>query len=179
MDAPPLRYYQVPDTLGALGRLGRFRRRQVDPRVVAITGTNGKTTTKEMSRAILATRYNTHATTGNLNNLVGAPLTLVDAPARMRRRWWWRSGPTRRARSRGWPRWWSRTSAIVTGRRGRPPGGFGTLEGVLREKTTLLSRIRPGGLALVADEPAALPERARSLARRVRWQGGPTGPIAD
>jgi UDP-N-acetylmuramoyl-tripeptide--D-alanyl-D-alanine ligase len=61
--------------------------------------------------------------------------------------------------------------AIVTGVAEGHLEGFGTLEGVLREKTTLLSRIRPGGLALVADEPAALPERARSLARRVQVAG--------
>jgi UDP-N-acetylmuramoyl-tripeptide--D-alanyl-D-alanine ligase len=169
-DAPRLRYYQVPDTLTALARLGRHRRRMLGGRVVAITGSNGKTTTKEMSRAVLSTRYATHATTGNLNNLVGGPLTLLDAPAgsealvveigtNM-------PGEIARLAEMVEP-----DVGIVTAVAEGHLEGFGTVEGVLREKTTLLSRLRPGGLALVADEPASLPERARSLARRVRVAG--------
>jgi UDP-N-acetylmuramoyl-tripeptide--D-alanyl-D-alanine ligase len=169
-DAPPLRYYTVPDTLTALGRLGRHRRRQVDGRVVAITGTNGKTTTKEMCRAIIATRYRTHATTGNLNNLVGAPLTLLDSPADAEAMvveiGTNAPGEIARLAEIVEP-----DVGIVTGVAEGHLEGIGTVEGVLREKTTLLSRLRPGGLAIVADEPASLPERARSLARRVRVAG--------
>jgi UDP-N-acetylmuramoyl-tripeptide--D-alanyl-D-alanine ligase len=168
--APPLRYYQVPDTLAALGRLARYRRRQVDGRVVAITGTNGKTTTKEMTRAVLGTRYTAHATSGNLNNLVGTPLTLVDAPPEVQALiveiGTNAPGEIARLAEMVEP-----DIGVVTGVAAGHLEGFGTLEGVLREKTTLLSRLRPGGLALVADEPAALPERARSLARRVRVAG--------
>jgi UDP-N-acetylmuramoyl-tripeptide--D-alanyl-D-alanine ligase len=169
-DAPPLRYYRVPDTLMALGRLGRYRRRQVAGRVVAITGTNGKTTTKEMCRAIIATRYPTHATTGNLNNLVGAPLTLLDAPpdAEVLVVEIGTNAPGEIARLAEVV---EPDVGIVTGIAAGHLEGFGTLEGVLREKTTLLSRLRSGGLAIVADEPASLPERARSLARRVRVAG--------
>jgi UDP-N-acetylmuramoyl-tripeptide--D-alanyl-D-alanine ligase len=169
-DAPPLRYYRVPDTLMALGRLGRYRRRQVAGRVVAITGTNGKTTTKEMCRAIIATRYRTHATTGNLNNLVGAPLTLLDAPADIEAMvveiGTNAPGEIARLAEVVEP-----DVGIVTGVAEGHLEGFGTVEGVLREKTTLLSRLRSAGLAIVADEPASLPERARSLARRVRVAG--------
>lgn len=169
-DAPPLRYYRVPNTLMALGRLGRYCRRSVDGRVVAITGTNGKTTTKEMAAAILSTRYRTHATSGNLNNLVGAPLTLLDAPP----------GAEALVVEIGTnaPGEIARLAEIVEPDVGVVTAvaeghleGFGTVEGVLREKTSLLSRIRPGGLAIVADEPASLPERARSLTRRVRVAG--------
>jgi UDP-N-acetylmuramoyl-tripeptide--D-alanyl-D-alanine ligase len=169
-DAPPLRYYRVPDTLMALARLGRHRRRMLGGRVVAITGTNGKTTTKEMSRAILATRYATHATTGNLNNLVGGPLTLLDAPegaeALVVEIGTNAPGEIARLAEMVEP-----DVGIVTAVAEGHLEGFGTLEGVLREKTTLLARLRPGGLALVADEPSSLPERARSLARRVRVAG--------
>jgi UDP-N-acetylmuramoyl-tripeptide--D-alanyl-D-alanine ligase len=168
--APALRYYRVPDTLMALGRLGRHRRRQVAGRVVAITGTNGKTTTKEMSRAIIATRYRTHATTGNLNNLVGAPLTLLDMPADAEavvvEIGTNAPGEIARLAEVVEP-----DVGIVTGVAEGHLERLGTVEGVLREKTTLLSRLRPGGLAIVADEPASLPDRARSLARRVRVAG--------
>src|SRR5207245_158170 len=73
--------FEVEDTLDALGRLARARRRLLPAAspVVAITGSSGKTSTKEMVRAALATRYRVHATSGNLNNLVGVPLTILAA----------------------------------------------------------------------------------------------------
>src|SRR5690606_31932413 len=72
-DAPDgLHYYVVEDTLRALGRLGRFHRRRMGWTVVAVAGANGKTTTKDLLRAALSQKYQVHATTGNLNNLIGA-----------------------------------------------------------------------------------------------------------
>jgi UDP-N-acetylmuramoyl-tripeptide--D-alanyl-D-alanine ligase len=76
---------QVPDTLKALGNLAHYRRKQFAPKVVAITGSNGKTTTKEMLAAILEEgvmngrplRGKVLKTEGNFNNLVGLPLTLL------------------------------------------------------------------------------------------------------
>lgn len=176
--APPLRYYTVPDTLSALNHLARHHRRSLDARVVAITGTNGKTTTKEMARAVLATRYNTHATSGNLNNLVGAPLTLLAAPqdaeAVVVEVGMNAPGEIARLAVTVEP-----DAGIVTSIAEGHLEGVGTLEGVLREKTTLLSRLRSGGVAIVADEPAALPDRARSLARRVRVAGWTEGADDD
>lgn len=64
------------DTLKALGDLASFRRRQSDVSVVAITGTNGKTTTKEMTAAVLGQAFSVLKTGGNFNNLIGLPLTL-------------------------------------------------------------------------------------------------------
>src|SRR5256885_16133132 len=74
--------FEVADTLGALGLLARARRRALPPAspVVAITGSSGKTGTKEMIRAVLAVRYRVHATSGNLNNLGGVPPTILGAP---------------------------------------------------------------------------------------------------
>jgi len=68
----------VKDTLRALGDLARARRRQYRIPVVAITGSNGKTTTKELISACLETTFHVLKTKGNLNNLVGLPLTLLD-----------------------------------------------------------------------------------------------------
>jgi len=66
----------VSDTLRALGDLAAFHRRRMPASVVAITGTNGKTTTKEMTAAVLSQTFHVLKTTGNFNNLVGLPLTL-------------------------------------------------------------------------------------------------------
>ncbi len=68
---------QVPDTLKALQDLAGFQRKRFPLKVVAVTGTNGKSTTKEMIAAILATKFKTLKTQGNLNNHIGLPLTLL------------------------------------------------------------------------------------------------------
>lgn len=67
----------VPDVLKALQELGRYHRRRFDIPVLGITGTNGKTTTKELVHAVLAADRPTLATIGNLNNHIGVPLTLL------------------------------------------------------------------------------------------------------
>jgi UDP-N-acetylmuramoyl-tripeptide--D-alanyl-D-alanine ligase len=72
--------YQVNDTLVALGALGTYRRRLWNKPVVGVVGTNGKTSTKELLKAALSARLEVHATSGNLNNLIGVPLTLLAIP---------------------------------------------------------------------------------------------------
>ncbi|MBQ3730742.1 MAG: UDP-N-acetylmuramoyl-tripeptide--D-alanyl-D-alanine ligase [Muribaculaceae bacterium] len=67
----------VPDTLQAYKDLAREHRRRFDIPVIAITGTNGKTTTKELVHAVLDERYDGMATEGNFNNDVGVPKTLL------------------------------------------------------------------------------------------------------
>ena len=71
----------VPDVLATLQELARHHRTQLTIPVIGITGTNGKTTTKELLHAILSKRYRTHATAGNFNNHLGVPLTLLAIPA--------------------------------------------------------------------------------------------------
>lgn len=81
-------YYQNPDkcilvddVLLALQDLARYHRKMTKHiPVVAITGTNGKTTTKELTTAVLSKKYNTHSTKGNYNNHIGVPLTLLSMP---------------------------------------------------------------------------------------------------
>lgn len=68
----------VADCRLALGQLGALNRAAFDKPVVAITGSSGKTTVKEMLASILRTRGLVHATRGNLNNDLGAPLTLLE-----------------------------------------------------------------------------------------------------
>ena len=67
----------VPDVLTALQELAHYHRRQLKIPVLAITGSNGKTTTKELARAVLSKKFKTLATRGNLNNHIGVPLTLL------------------------------------------------------------------------------------------------------
>ncbi len=67
----------VPSSLKLLQNLSHHHRLQVNPRLVAITGSNGKTTTKELMAAVLSTQYELLATEGNMNNHIGVPLTLL------------------------------------------------------------------------------------------------------
>ena len=69
--------YLVDDTLHALGALGRHWRSAWGKPVIGVTGSNGKTSTKELLRAALGARFRVHATQGNLNNQIGVPLTLL------------------------------------------------------------------------------------------------------
>jgi len=71
------RYILVPDALEALQRLANHHRRQFKIPFIAITGSNGKTTTKELVNAVLSAKYKAYATKGNLNNHIGIPLTLL------------------------------------------------------------------------------------------------------
>lgn len=75
-------YFLVSDVLTALQQLSAYHRQQFKTwerpvKVIGVTGTNGKTTTKELLRAVLSQKYNVLATEGNLNNQIGVPLTLL------------------------------------------------------------------------------------------------------
>lgn len=71
------RCIRVPDSLAALQQLAAYHRKQCKATILALTGSNGKTTTKELIAAVLSLKYNTLATQGNLNNHIGVPLTLL------------------------------------------------------------------------------------------------------
>jgi UDP-N-acetylmuramoyl-tripeptide--D-alanyl-D-alanine ligase len=68
----------VDDTLVMLQKLANYHRNFCNAKVISLTGSNGKTTTKELIHAVLATKYKTIATVGNLNNYIGVPLTLLN-----------------------------------------------------------------------------------------------------
>lgn len=72
---------RVDNVLKTLQDLARRHRRQFTIPIIGITGSNGKTTTKELVSAVLASHYKTHFTQGNLNNHIGVPLTLLAMPA--------------------------------------------------------------------------------------------------
>jgi UDP-N-acetylmuramoyl-tripeptide--D-alanyl-D-alanine ligase len=163
-------YYQVPHTLTALGQLALYRRRQLGVKLCAVTGSNGKTTTKEILRAVLGARYRVHATTGNLNNLIGTPLTLLAAPddteiivAEL--------GTNSPGEIAQLARIVEADAAVVTAISEEHLEGLGDLRGVLEEETALLPTLPPSGLAVVADEPPELAETARAKTARVAVAG--------
>lgn len=72
------RYLLVKDVLVALQELAKYHRLQLTIPIIGITGTNGKTTTKELLSIVLKKKFNTYATKGNLNNHIGVPLSLLE-----------------------------------------------------------------------------------------------------
>jgi len=166
--------FPVADTLVALGQLARARRRLLPPGspVVAVTGSSGKTSTKEMTRAVLATSYRVHATGGNLNNLVGVPLTILAAPdgteALVVEAGASVPGEIPRLRDVIEP-----TIAVITNVGYAHVEGFGSLAGVMQEKLALVDGAR---VAVVGTDPPQLAAEAR---RRAPTVVAGTAPAAD
>ena len=154
----------VPDVLTTLQELAREHRRHLTIPVVGITGTNGKTTTKELVHAVLSRRYKTSATKGNFNNHLGVPLTLLAIP--------------------------ENTEIAIVEMGANHPGeiaflcgiadpdlglitnvgrahleGFGSFEGVIKTKTELYRHlaVKEGTVFVNADNPILM-EQAASLA---------------
>ncbi len=79
-DIPADKYFLVDNVLDTLQQLATYHRRQLTIPFIGITGTNGKTTTKEIIKHILQSTYETYATPGNYNNHIGVPLTILGIP---------------------------------------------------------------------------------------------------
>ena len=165
--------FEVGDTLVALGALGTYRRRAWGKPVIGVVGTNGKTSTKELLRAALGSRLEVHATTGNLNNLIGVPLTLLAIPdgadvavVEMGTN---QPGEVPRLRAIVEP-----TLTVVTCVAEEHLEGLGDLAGVLREELAATEGVP------VAIVPAAQPEvveGARARAARVIAAGLDAGDL--
>jgi UDP-N-acetylmuramoyl-tripeptide--D-alanyl-D-alanine ligase len=164
---PPVRglpLLEVPDTLWAFGALAHARRARMTGPVVAVTGTNGKTSTKEMLAAALGTRYVTYATRANLNNLVGVPLTILESPAETEALVV-EAGANLPGEIARYREIISPDVVVITNAVAGHLEGFGSLEGVLEEKLSLSQDV---AAAVVGTDPPALAEGARRRARRVR-----------
>ena len=159
--------FEVDDPLVGLGRLARARRRDIAGPVVAVTGSNGKTATRTMLVAALSTRFRTHATRDNLNNLIGVPLTVLGAPeacealvvecgASV-------LGEVSRLREIVEP-----SMGVITNVAEAHLEGFGDLDSAVREKVALLEGVAS---ALVGLVPPGLAAAARGRAPRVITAG--------
>ena len=137
-----------------------------------MVGSNGKTTTKDLIGAALAEHFTIHATQGNLNNQIGVPLTLLAAPdeAEVLVVEMGTNEPGEIGILSGIVR---PEVVVITSIGEEHLEGLGSIEGVLEEELSVLTGLEPEGVALVAEEPAALPRRARERlgGERVRVAG--------
>lgn len=157
----------VDDTLGALGALARAWRERHDVVVVGVTGSNGKTTTKEMLARILERHHGTDAvlaTGGNFNNEIGVPLTLFRLEARHRAAVveMGMNHPGEIARLAGMAR---PQAAVITNVGPAHMMSFDSVEAVARAKCELLDGLVPGGRAAVNGDDAILLAEARRHGR--------------
>ncbi len=162
--------YPVADTLRALGDLAAHRRAAIGATVVAVTGSSGKTATKDFLAAAIGGTHRTHATSGNKNNRVGVPLTLLDAPLDAEvvvlELGTSEPGEIRALTAIAGP-----DVAVITTVGESHLEGLGSLEGVLEEKLDLLRGLAAEGHAVVGDRPPELAERAREIRADVRVAG--------
>jgi UDP-N-acetylmuramoyl-tripeptide--D-alanyl-D-alanine ligase len=144
---------EVKDTLEALGRLARYYKEKLPVKIVAVTGSNGKTSTKEMLHHLLSHSFTMVSTPGNYNNFVGVPLSLfqlepyhelaviemgTSAPGEIR-----------------WLSWIARPEiGVITNVSEAHLEGLGDVEGVAMAKAELLENVVSGGhLVFNADNP--------------------------
>ncbi|MDP4291758.1 MAG: UDP-N-acetylmuramoyl-tripeptide--D-alanyl-D-alanine ligase [Bacteroidota bacterium] len=158
------RFFLVEDVLTALQEMAQLHRSHFKGPVLGITGTNGKTTTKELINAVLGEGYTTHATQGNLNNHIGVPLTILSADL-------------------------AKTSMLIIEMGANHPGeiaflcniarpdfglitnvgkahleGFGSIEGVIKTKTELYNFLKStNGKAFVCSNQPVLMQHAKDL----------------
>ncbi|MGC8491791.1 MAG: UDP-N-acetylmuramoyl-tripeptide--D-alanyl-D-alanine ligase [Syntrophobacteraceae bacterium] len=160
---------RVRDTLFALGELARRRRARFDLPVIAVSGSNGKTSTKEMTAAILGRGRKVLKNTGNFNNLIGLPLTLMglsgEHDAAVVEMGINVPGEMERLAQIG-----SATIAIITNIHSAHLEGLGSLEHILEEKGKLWEALDPDGIAVVnLDDPLLCRFAERIKARKITF----------
>ena len=165
----------VDDTLTELQKLANHHRKELKCPVIAITGTNGKTTTKELLAAVLSKKYRVHCTNKNFNNQIGVPLTILSAP----------EGTEMMVLEMGASHIGEiRTLCLIA----RPDygiitnigtahiEGFGSFDGVVKAKTELYEHLRKvNGIAFYNDRDKLISEKIYKMVNRAVPFSDPTG----
>ena len=158
----------VPDTLLALQELAALKRKRFSKPVIALTGSNGKTTTKEMIAHLLSAKWKVHKTEGNLNNHIGLPLTLLGLKS------WHQAaivelgsnhpGEIQKLAEIAQPDW-----ALITNIGPAHLGNFESLEAIAREKMSLFDVLPEGKMIFVNANDPFLKDYRRNGLKRVTY----------
>ena len=158
------------DALATLQRLAKHHRQQFDIPFIAITGSNGKTTTKELIHAVLSTTYKTYTTEGNLNNHIGVPLTILkiksDAEMAVIE-----MGANHTGEIASYCKYALPTHGIITNVGKAHLEGFGNLEGVKKAKGELFDFLRgqPHAFAFVMWDYDYLQEMSKGISGIIKY----------
>lgn len=169
------RYILVDDVLSSLQQLARFHRMNFNIPVIAITGTNGKTTTKELMNKILKQKYHVVATHGNLNNHIGVPLSLLKieknteiAIIEM--------GANHRGEIAILCEFALPTHGMITNIGSAHLEGFGNLETIIRTKTELYEYLEEkDGTIFINRGNEILTDLLSEIRCEKKWYGGKSG----
>jgi UDP-N-acetylmuramoyl-tripeptide--D-alanyl-D-alanine ligase len=146
----------VKNTTKALGDLAAFHRKRCPASVVAITGSNGKTSAREMTVAVMRQRFHTLSPQKNFNNEIGLPLTLLEL--KISHEWAvLELGMNRHGEIARLTEICSPDIGMITNIGPAHLEGVGSIEGVMRAKGELIAGMKPGGIAVLnADDPGVL-----------------------
>ncbi len=161
------RVIQTNDTLETLQQLAKFHRQQFNIPFIAITGSNGKTTTKELAHEVLSAKYKTYTTTGNLNNHIGIPLTILKikpeaeiAIVEM--------GANHLKEIAGYCEYAMPTHGLITNIGKAHLEGFGGVENVKKGKGELFNYLRDiDGTAFINSDDVAVVELSNYLNKKI------------
>ncbi len=154
----------VSNTLDAYHKLANYYREKINPRVVAITGSSGKTTTKDLVSSVLSSRFKVHRTTANFNNEIGVPKTILEMP------------PDTEVlvlelamRGKGEIEFLSKTAkpdiAVITNVGTAHIGRLGSLQSIVKAKCEILKHLKKDGLAILSNDQKLLKTALQ------RWNG--------
>ena len=163
LDFPDSRLIQTTDTLQTLQDLAKYHRQQFAIPFLAITGSNGKTTTKELISEVLTTTYKTYTTVGNLNNHIGVPLTILsvkkDAEIAVIE-----MGANHQKEIEGYCKYTLPTHGIITNCGKAHLEGFRGTEGVKKGKGELFDYLKAnGGTAFIMNDYDYLVEMSQGI----------------
>lgn len=159
---PEVPWWRVPDGGEALRRIAFVHRRSVRARVVCVTGSNGKTGTKELIAAVLAQRFTVARTRGNLNNLIGLPLSLLELGPE--HDWGvFEIGTNRPGEIATLAALAAPDVGVVTNVAASHLEGLGSLEGVVREKTDLAAALGARGILVYGGDGELLRSAVRAF----------------
>ncbi|MFD1873801.1 UDP-N-acetylmuramoyl-tripeptide--D-alanyl-D-alanine ligase [Hymenobacter bucti] len=166
----PTHYTYAPDPLAALQALAQEHRRQFRGPVLAVTGSNGKTTTKELLTVVLAQKYNVLATIGNLNNHIGVPLTLLRLKPQEHDFAVIEMGANHRGEIADYCQWAAPTHGLITNIGKAHLEGFGGEAGIALGKGELFDYLAAQqGTAFVNTLDTKLPSLAGAVPHRATY----------
>lgn len=161
------RIIQTNDTLETLQQLAKFHRQQFNIPFIAITGSNGKTTTKELAHEVLSAKYKTYTTAGNLNNHIGIPLTIlkIKPEAEMAIV---EMGANHLKEIAGYCEYAMPTHGLITNIGKAHLEGFGGVENVKKGKGELFNYLRnTDGTAFINSDDVAVVELSNYLNKKI------------
>ena len=169
------RIIKTDDVLKTLQQLAKYHRQQFSIPFLAITGSNGKTTTKELVHQVLSKSYRTHSTVGNLNNHIGIPLTILKIPlnAEMAAI---EMGANHQKEIESYCQYTLPTHGLITNCGKAHLEGFGGVEGVIKGKGELFVFLKENnGVAFINNYDEAIKGLSTSI--KEKYSFGPGGEV--